>query len=196
MGEPHIPQSVTPIVAMLSGKPSHFQAAKSPLEELLGPVELESPLFPFDKTEYYTGEMGSGLLRQFFSFRILADPSLLVAWKLATNAIEVALQKALVEPGSPPRPVNLDVGYLTGAKFVLASTKDFAHRLYLREGIYAEITLGFRRDGWVGHAFTFPDFKSGIYDDFLKKVRDWHLRKVKQHQREQTAEEEGKTTCW
>ena len=69
------------------------------------------------------------------------------------------------------------MGYLTGAKLVLASTKDFAHRLYLRDGIFAEITLSFRGDAWASHHFTFPDFKSGIYDAFLKQARDQHLEK-------------------
>lgn len=80
----------------------------------------------------------------------------------------------------PARPINLDVGYLTGAKFVLASTKNFAHRLYLRDGIFAEITMSFRKDAWTSHQFTFPDFKSGLYDAFLKQARDHHLRKLKQ----------------
>ncbi len=77
------------------------------------------------------------------------------------------------------RPINLDPGYISGAKLVLASTKDFAHRIYMRDGIFAEITMGFRGDSWVSHHFTFPDFKSGMYDDFLKKARDWHLRKIR-----------------
>jgi hypothetical protein len=81
--------------------------------------------------------------------------------------------------GIPERPINLDVGYLTGAKLVLASTKDFAHRLYLRDGIFAEITMSFRKDAWASHQLTFPDFKSGIYDAFLKQARDRHLRYLK-----------------
>lgn len=174
---------------MLASDPAFFQAARPPLEALFGPLELESPVFPFDKTEYYTASMGAGLKRQFFTFRTLADPVGLPDWKLATNALERELKDQLApREASPERPINLDPGYLTGAKLVLASTKDFAHRIYLRDGIFAEITMGFRRDSWVSQHFTFPDFKSGIYDTFLKKARDWHLRKVKQDPTAQAAE--------
>lgn len=185
MGQTRTPRFVTPLVAMLAGSPGHFQAARKPLEALLGPVELESPLYPFEKTSYYTPSMGSGLLRQFFSFENLLDPAGLVDWKLATNALEESLKPALQTGGLPERPINLDVGYVTGAKLVLASTKDFAHRLYLRDGIFAEITMGFRGDSWISHDFTFPDFKSGAYDSFLNRVRDRHLRKIKEFRRDQ-----------
>lgn len=177
MGELRAPRRVTPLVAMLASDAAFFQAARAPLEALFGAIELESPLYPFDKTEYYTASMGAGLQRQFFTFRTLADPAGLAGWKLATNALEVELKAKLTSPTE--RPINLDPGYLTGAKLVLASTKDFAHRIYLRDGIFAEITMGFRGDSWMSHHFTFPDFKSGIYDAFLKKARDRHLRKVK-----------------
>ncbi|MCY3024057.1 MAG: DUF4416 family protein [Planctomycetota bacterium] len=189
MGEVRTPRFVTPLVAMLAGDPAHFEVAKGPLEALFGPIGLESPLYPFDKTDYYAASMGAVLHRKFFSFERLADPGELAGWKLATNAMEADVKRTLCSaapprgteslPNLPERPVNLDVGYITGAKLVLASTKDFAHRLYLRDGIFAEITLSFRGDSWVGHQFTFPDFKSGMYDAFLKQVRDRHLRKVK-----------------
>lgn len=178
MGHPHSPRLVTPLVAMLSGDTAYFEAARKPLEALFGPVELQSQLYGFNKTEYYDASMGKGLQRQFFTFKQLADPAGLVDWKLAANKLEDEL-KAALHILQVERPVNLDPGYLTGAKLVLASTKDFAHRIYLRDGIFAEITMGFRGDSWVSHDFTFPDFKSGMYDDFLKKARDWHLRKVK-----------------
>jgi hypothetical protein len=73
--------------------------------------------------------------------------------------------------------VNADPGYLTGAKLVLASTKDFAHRIYLRRGIFAEITLSFRAGAWQAHPWTFPDYRSGLYHAFLRQARDAHLRK-------------------
>jgi hypothetical protein len=179
MGQPRTPRLVTPLVAMLAGEQSWFEAARTPLEELFGPVELESPLYAFDKTEYYDTSMGKALKRQFFTFKKLADPAGLVDWKLTTNQLEEQLKTKHSVPAGVERPINLDPGYLTGAKLILASTKDFAHRIYIRDGIFAEITMGFRGDAWVSHDFTFPDFKSGMYDEFLKKARDWHLRKVK-----------------
>jgi hypothetical protein len=72
------------------------------------------------------------------------------------------------------RCVNIDPGYLDGARLVLASTKDHAHRIDLRDGIFAEITLRYRSKAWVAYDHTFPDFASGQYDEFLSVVRkDW-----------------------
>lgn len=177
MGEPKIIPRITPLVAMLAAEPAHFEAARAPLEALLGPVELQSELFPFNPTEYYTPTMGPNLKRCFFAFQNFADPGALADWKLATNALEERLRPILAPSGIPERPINIDPGYVTGAKLMLASTKDFAHRIYLRDGIFAEITLAFRAGRWLSHQFTFPDFKSGIYDAFLKRVRDNHLHK-------------------
>lgn len=177
MGEPKTVQRVTPLVAMLAADPAFFDAAQKPLEELLGPVELRSPLYPFDPTDYYTPTMGADLKRCFFSFHNFADAAHLADWKLATNVLEERLAPILSPSGTPPRPLNIDPGYVTGAKLLLATTKDFAHRIYLRDGIFAEITLAFRAGKWLSHRFTFPDFKSGQYDAFLKRVRDNHLHK-------------------
>ena len=183
MGETRLPRMVTPLVAMLAQQSAHFALARPALEQVFGAVELESPLYNFDKTAYYDEEMGQHLKRLFYTFKPLADPARLADWKLRTNALELELKTRIVALADtvtcPMRPINLDPGYITGAKLVLASTKDFAHRLYLRDGIFAEITMGFRGSGWVSHDFTFPDFRSGMYDAFLKKARDWHLEKVK-----------------
>lgn len=168
---------VTPLVAMLAQHPSYFAAARPALEKMLGPVELISEIFDFTTTEYYTETMGANLKRCFFSFQNFADPGALPDWKLAANALEEELKPILAPNGTPLRPINIDPGYVTGAKLILASTKDFAHRIYLRNGIFAEITVAFRAGVWLSHQFTFPDFKSGIYDAFLKRVRDNHLHK-------------------
>ncbi|MEI6233607.1 MAG: DUF4416 family protein [Planctomycetota bacterium] len=177
MGEPILRQRVTPFVAMLAADLGHFDAAQGPLEELLGPVEFRSPCYPFNPTDYYTPTMGANLKRCFFSFHNFADPSTMPDWKLATNAMEEKLAPILAPSGTPPRPINIDPGYVTGAKLVLATTKDFAHRIYMRDGIFAEITMAFRRGVWLSHQFTFPDFKCGTYDSFLRRMRDNHLHK-------------------
>jgi hypothetical protein len=167
---------------MLSSDAARFERARGPLEELFGPVELESPVHPFEVTTYYAASMGPGLQRKFLAFERLADAGALAEWKLACNALEQRLRKELLAAGAtglPERPINIDPGYISASKLVLASTKDFAHRVYLREGIFAEITLAFRGEAWVSHQFTFPDFKSGMYDAFLRQVRERHMRKMK-----------------
>jgi hypothetical protein len=175
MGERRTILPVTPLVAMLAARVEYIDAARAPLRALLGPIEFESERFPFERTEYYDEEMGTGLFRQFFTFERKADPAELADWKVATNALEKTLAPILAPSGTPRRPLNLDPGYVTSAKLLLASTKDFAHRIYLRDGIFAEITLNFRAGKWLNHMFTFPDFKSGRYDAFLKKVRDHYM---------------------
>lgn len=190
MGETRNPQLVTPIVAVLAGHAAYVQMAKAPLERLFGPIQFTSPVFPFEKTAYYAPTMGEGLRRQFLTFKRLADPSPLAEWKHSTNRIEeeIGTQLAAAPVPSAPipvpsRPINLDIGYISGPKLVLASTKDFSHRIYLRDGIFAEITMCFRGNRWVSHKFTFPDYSNGTYDAFLKKVRDHHIRKVKEFKR-------------
>ncbi|MCP4534749.1 MAG: DUF4416 family protein, partial [Delftia sp.] len=72
----------------------------------------------------------------------------------------------------PDRPINLDVGYVEPSKLVLASMKNFSHRIYLRDGVYAEVTLMFRKGLWEPLGWTFPDYRSGRYDAFLTAARD------------------------
>ena len=74
--------------------------------------------------------------------------------------------------GTVPRPLNLDPGYLTPAKLVLASTKDFAHRIYLSQGIFAEITLQYQHQRWKHHEYTFPDYRRADYQRFFSACRE------------------------
>ena len=98
------------------------------------------------------------------------------AIKLATNQVEAAFAAEARPAGRPPhapqRPLNLDPGYVTESKLVLASTKDFAHRVYLGDGIYAEVTLTYAGGRWRPHEHTFPDYASGAYDSFLARARE------------------------
>ncbi len=130
-----------------------------------GPVDQESAAAPWTRTNYYEPEMGDGLLRKFVFFEQLIDPGRLAAIKLLTNGIEE--HKARKTSGGLNRRINLDPGYLTEAKVVLASAKDFAHRLYIGENIYAEVTL--RYDStcrcFLPLEYTFPEYRS---DDLRK----------------------------
>lgn len=136
-----------------------------------GPVALESPPFDFRETDYYDATMGRGLRKVFWTFEQLMDPGRLVEWKLASNRWEEAY--AALGNHSEPRPLNLDPGYLTLGKLVLASTKDFTHRVYLSDGIYAEVTLYYRNRGWQHHAWTFPDYRRADYHQFFSEARHY-----------------------
>lgn len=144
------------------------------LSSLWGRIERKSPRYPFDHTDYYR-DIAPVLYKAFVSFEGLFPADDIVRWKRQTIALEA-------ESG-PRRRVNIDPGYIDGARLALASTKDHAHRLYISDGIFAEITLRFMFGRWVSYDHTFPDFKSGRYDDFLSLVRNDWLSEIRRKRR-------------
>ena len=170
MAQPYAPQPVKLICGLIASDRGDLDAAQAPLIEAFGPVDLVSEVWPFDLTDYYADQMGSPLVRQFVAFESLVTGDVLADAKLRTNAIEADFAARL--GGLVARPINLDVGYITPAKLVLASMKNFAHRIYLSAGVYAEITMQFRDGAWRALEWTFPDYASGRYDAFLTEVRD------------------------
>lgn len=150
-----------------------------------GPIALTSQPFDFNETDYYQSTMGAGLRKMFWAFERPIDPAELSAIKKLTIAWEqdfaalVSRGEAIADDSSPiteSRPLNLDPGYLTTAKLVLASTKDHTHRIYLRDGIFAEITLFFRHGSWEHHEWTFPDYRRSDYQAFFSQVREFLKR--------------------
>ena len=164
------PPVVKLICGMISGEVELFDAAAEAMAASLGPVEAISEVMDFDFTHYYDVQMGSPLYRRFVSFVGPHSPEVLASAKVRTNAIEAKFAGA--RGPDPARPINLDVGYVESPKLVLASMKNFSHRVYLRDGVYAEVTLMFRKGLWEPLPWTFPDFRSGRYDTFLTNVRN------------------------
>jgi hypothetical protein len=113
--------------------------------------------------------MGTDLKKQFVVFEQPIDPAALADIKRQTNAWEA--EYAALGRHPEPRPLNLDPGYITAAKLVLASTKDHAHRIYLRDGIYAEVTLAYRDRRWQPHEWTYPDYRRDDYQQFFTDCR-------------------------
>ena len=165
-----VPLPAKLIVGMLSARSELLAQAGRRLTQQYGPIDLTSGISDFDFTDYYRDQMGPKLLRQFISFDRLIPPEAIAAIKQATGAIEAEL--AAGAGGVPPRPVNLDPGYVTESKLVLASTKDFAHRVYLGGGIFAEVTLTYVRGRWRPGPHTFPDYACGSYGEFLSAARN------------------------
>ena len=153
---------------ILTSLPEIIPEVEERLTAHYGPVNLRSQSFPFDQTTYYDMEMGSPIVRCFFAFEPLIDPAEISCVKRATNDLEAAFA---AEHRQVLRPVNLDPGYLEESKIVLASTKNFYHRILLAEGIYGEVTLHFRGGAWQAFPWTFPDFRSGRYDGFFTELR-------------------------
>ena len=141
---------------------------ESQLCSTYGPVDHRSPVLPFSFTDYYRQETGDQILRIFFSFERLIDAAQLPEIKRDTNALEETFSAGST---TVRRPVNLDPGYIEHAKVVLASTKNFYHRMYLGRGIFGEITMHFRNGGYEFFPWTYPDYKSADYQTFFLELR-------------------------
>jgi hypothetical protein len=151
------------------GDPELRDWSKTRLAESFGRIERESESFDFSFTDYYR-DISPDLARCFFTFAGLRHPAL-VEWKRTAISLEAESGRS---PSGGGRRVNIDPGYIDGARLALASTKDNAHRIYIDCGIFAEVTLCRRKSGWDYFSYTFPDFKSGVYDEFLELARlDW-----------------------
>ena len=150
--------------------------AKEQVSELFGPVALESNLFRFDRfTDYYEPSMGAELFKRIWAFENLIDPERLAAIKVVTNRLEEEYAELHASP-EIVRPLNLDPGYIDLGKLVLASTKDHAHRIYLQQGIFAELTLIYTKKHWQPLPWTYPDYQSKEYHMFFDQCRKF-LRK-------------------
>lgn len=166
------PLPVKLIIGMISPNVELFDQLTQILVEKFGPVDLKSDVFNFDKTDYYDEEMGRNLKRQFLSFCQLIEPRELVEIKLFTNSLE---EKFSLSKDEPSRLINLDPGYLDCTKLVLASTKDSPNRIYLRERIYAEITLYFSQGTFKFRPWTFPDYKTQEYIETFNQIRKLYI---------------------
>jgi hypothetical protein len=144
-----------------------------------GGLADRSAAFDFTETDYYLESMGGGLRKQFLAFQRPLDPADLPQIKLETGRWEEEYARLAGHP--EPRPLNLDPGYLTPAKLVLASTKDHVHRLYLGQGIFAEVTLYFRQGRWQAREWTYPDYRRADFQEFFLRVRNaWQRRARKE----------------
>jgi hypothetical protein len=142
------------------------------LTPLFGPVDHRSEVIPFDFTDYYEKEMGDILDRVFFSFERLIEADRLPEIKRQTNELEDELAELLRTPNTTiKRPVNLDPGYVEQAKVVLASTKNFYHRIYIGRGIFAEVTMHFKNNTYQFFPWTYPDYQSRDYQEFFLRTR-------------------------
>jgi hypothetical protein len=177
MGDILSPQPVLPIVAAFSRYDQALDWGLAQCESQFGPAALVSPRFEFVETNYYEATMGPGIRKCFWVFERLMDPGTLVELKLLSNQWEA--DYARLYRHAEPRPLNLDPGYITLAKLVLASTKDHAHRIYLSRGIYAETTLFYKHRQWQSHEWTFPDYRRDDYQQFFSECRDYLHNRIR-----------------
>lgn len=160
------------ILGVIFSDPGLLGRLEEHLERHFGPIEARSDAFDFGETDYYRDEMGEGLKRIFYSFSVLIDPARIVDIKIESNRIE----SEFAPDGR--RRVNIDPGYMDFYKLVLASAKFQGQKVYLGKGVYADPTLYYDK-GWKSCDWSFPDFKSGRYDEFLTGVRRSYKNKMR-----------------
>ncbi|WP_425616954.1 DUF4416 family protein [Anatilimnocola sp. NA78] len=162
-------------VLMIAAAFSRHQAALAWARERFaaawGPIVLESSCFEHRETAYYEASMGADLQKMFLASETLIDPGALPELKLQANRWEEEYRA--LGHHAEARPLNIDPGYLTEAKLVLASTKDRDHRIYLSQGIFAEVTLHFARGNWQARPWTYPDYQRADYHAFFTCCRDY-----------------------
>jgi len=164
------------VCGIISSADERFRETEARLEALHGPIDFCSPAFDFTVTDYYEPQMGAGLKRKFVSFANPIDPSRLAAIKIETNALE---EKIRLDLGLGFRAVNIDPGIVTPAALIMATAKDFAHRVPLHDGIYAHLEFLFSRTGVHVLSWTYPDFRQDGYVRFFLEVRNAHLAQRK-----------------
>jgi hypothetical protein len=166
MGGVKNPEPALLFISTLYSNEDAYNRSRKILEDNFGETLFVSPSLPWDYSSYYRDEIGWPLQRQFIFYKNLIDPGLLADIKLRTNEIEASISS------EGKRGINLDPGYLTLSKVVLASTKNYAHRIYLGKGIYAEVTLIYIADAYKPHLFTYKDYQDKTHIDVFMKARE------------------------
>jgi len=166
MSTPKEPDKAKLIISLFMNNKGFFSEALLSLETLFGPVDCISPWLDFNYTSYYHGEMGQPLFRRVVVFKELIEQKRLAAIKEKTNRLEAQWK----QDGN--RTVNIDPGYLLLSRFILATGKDFSHRVYLDRGIYADLTLVYKKGQYRPLEWTYPDYAAPEMTQFLGKIRE------------------------
>ena len=171
-----VPQTPKPAKLVIGIITTELKIAENLVIELASPygkIDLVSPWMHFNYTTYYEPEMGSPLFRRVFAFKPLISQSDLSAVKLTTNRMEHDYSR------EGRRRVNIDPGYMLRERFVLASGKNFSHRIYIGSGIYADLTLIYRKGNFQTLPWTYPDYGDERMLNFLEQVRNKYILDAK-----------------
>jgi hypothetical protein len=166
MSKPQTAQPAKLVIGILVHDKVLLPPVAGHLEQAFGQIDMISAWMAFNFTQYYTGEMGTPLHRRMLTFKNLIAQQDLAAIKLATNEVE----KAYAVDGK--RCANIDPGYLLYERFVLATGKNYSHRIYIGQRIYADLTLIFQKGNYRALPWTYPDYAEARMISFLKQVRD------------------------
>ena len=160
------PPPVKLICAITYAPQVNLEDVFADIEAALGAIDDRSMTIDFNHTNYYTPEMGPDLKKLLVSFEkpFWAED----LWLAKKTTVD--LEGVYSESGK--RKINLDPGYLEPAKLVLASTKNYSHRIYLNQGIWAEVTLIYTENKFQNLPWTYPDYLQPEFIDFLTKARN------------------------
>ena len=173
MSQPRPAEAVNLIMSLFSQEADLINEALEILSGRYGEADFISPFLRFDYTDYYAQETGTKLVRRFVSFAELIRPESLADIKLLTNTLEDRFSEA------GKRRLNIDPGYIAHAHLILATGKGYTHRPYLRDGIYADLTLVYQDGSFRGLPWTYPDYCSPDVIDILKTIRRCYSEKLK-----------------
>jgi len=173
MGSIQKPEKVKLVSAITFKNRDEYQETKNILKNHFGKIDSESEIFDFNHTDYYEKEMGKNLKKVFISFENLINPDELPAIKNRTNAIENSFLR------EEKRKINIDPGYISRTKLILATTKNYAHRIYLKDGIFGDLHLFYKDGSFHPQPWTYPDYKEKFSIEFFKKVRSDYLDSLK-----------------
>ena len=173
MSNPSEAEDVKLISSLFSAHANLIDRVILEMEGLFGPTDWISPAFFFDRTKYYEKEMGWPLHRRFISFKTLVRPQDIVEIKWKTNALEKK------ESQRGKRKINIDPGYVALERLVLATGKNYTHRIYLSKGIYADLTLIFQRGSFSPLAWTYRDYGDPESIDYFNGVRERYKRQIR-----------------
>ncbi|WP_372369851.1 DUF4416 family protein [Candidatus Uabimicrobium sp. HlEnr_7] len=168
------PKPVKLFVGCIFSDEIAFCNACSRLENHYGTIDTRSDIWSFSHTNYYEKDMGKNLHKCFITFKDLILPDVIKDIKVFSNDLERLLQQKTM------RSVNLDPGYLDCAKVILATTKDYTHRVYLGSGIYAEVELFYHKGTYKAWPWTYPDYQSEHYIQFFLDVRRIYRKQLAQ----------------
>ena len=175
MGTIGTPKKVKLFCAILSRDENVKEKAFIELEKKFGKIDFISEVINFEEfTSYYTPEMGEGIKRFWISFEYLISEADLSEIKVFTNFLEDSLAI------DNKRRINIDPGYVSAANVILASTKDYSHRIYIGNGIYAEVTTIYKKEGFIKLPWSYPDYMSKTASDFLMKIRGDLMKRLKE----------------
>ncbi len=166
MSQPRPASPAKLVIGFLVGDKSMARGIMDALGASFGRLDLVSPWLPFDTTDYYAREMGTPLYRRMLAYKHLVAQEALPEVKHATNRLETRYAV------DGRRRVNIDPGLLLRERFVLATGKNFAHRIYLGQRIYADLTLVYRGGGFQTLPWTYPDYADARLQAFLLRARE------------------------